>query len=120
MWRLGSGLPYRLPQPVSPGRRYRRSWVLTRDQLRSAFRQPHLRRARRVRARRDAMSAAASASAPYGSDKADDALGAFPAALADGHSADARSWRAHLAPYARPDSRRAAWCLATSVLPYLG
>ena len=37
-----------------------------------------------------------------------------------GRSADARSWRAHLAPYARPDSRRAAWCLVTSVVPYFG
>jgi omega-6 fatty acid desaturase (delta-12 desaturase) len=35
-------------------------------------------------------------------------------------SAEARWWREPLAAYARPDSRRAAWCLATSVLPYLG
>ena len=33
---------------------------------------------------------------------------------------DARSWRRQLAPYALPDSRRAALCLATSVVPYLG
>jgi acyl-lipid omega-6 desaturase (Delta-12 desaturase) len=33
---------------------------------------------------------------------------------------DARSWRKQLAPYARPDSRRAALCMATSVVPYLG
>ena len=39
---------------------------------------------------------------------------------ADGGSMDARSWRAELAPYAVPDSRRALLCLATSVLPYLG
>ncbi|MHB8532754.1 MAG: fatty acid desaturase [Solirubrobacteraceae bacterium] len=32
---------------------------------------------------------------------------------------DARRWREQLAPYAVPDSRRAALCLATSVLPYL-
>ncbi len=33
---------------------------------------------------------------------------------------DARAWRQVLAPYAKPDSRRAALCLATSVPPYLG
>lgn len=33
---------------------------------------------------------------------------------------DARYWREQLAPYARPDSRRAVLCLATSVVPYLG
>lgn len=32
---------------------------------------------------------------------------------------DARHWRKQLAPYARPDTRRALVCLATSVLPYL-
>jgi acyl-lipid omega-6 desaturase (Delta-12 desaturase) len=37
-----------------------------------------------------------------------------------GPSTDARSWREQLAPFARPDSRRAALSLATSVLPYLG
>jgi acyl-lipid omega-6 desaturase (Delta-12 desaturase) len=31
---------------------------------------------------------------------------------------DARPWREQLAPFARPDSRRAALSLATSVLPY--
>jgi acyl-lipid omega-6 desaturase (Delta-12 desaturase) len=35
-------------------------------------------------------------------------------------SLDAHSWRAQLAPYAVPSSRRAAVCLATSVVPYLG
>jgi acyl-lipid omega-6 desaturase (Delta-12 desaturase) len=41
--------------------------------------------------------------------------------LAGGGSAmDARLWREQLAPYALPDSRRAALCLATSVVPYLG
>lgn len=38
---------------------------------------------------------------------------------ATGRSADARSWREQLSPYAVPDGRRAAFCLATSVLPYL-
>ncbi len=33
---------------------------------------------------------------------------------------DPRQWRDRLAPYAQPDPRRAAWCLATSVAPYLG
>ncbi len=33
---------------------------------------------------------------------------------------DARAWREVLAPYAKPDSRRAAVCLASSVPPYLG
>jgi acyl-lipid omega-6 desaturase (Delta-12 desaturase) len=33
---------------------------------------------------------------------------------------DARSWREQLRPYAQPHSRRAAVCLATSVVPYLG
>jgi acyl-lipid omega-6 desaturase (Delta-12 desaturase) len=33
---------------------------------------------------------------------------------------DARAWRDVLAPYAKPDSRRAALCLASSVPPYLG
>jgi omega-6 fatty acid desaturase (delta-12 desaturase) len=35
-------------------------------------------------------------------------------------TADARSLREQLAPYARPGSWRAAACLATSVVPYLG
>ena len=34
-------------------------------------------------------------------------------------SMDARGWREQLRPYAAPDSRRAALCLATSVVPYL-
>ena len=42
------------------------------------------------------------------------------AAVARGRGNEARSWREQLAPYARPDSRRAALCLATSVAPYLG
>jgi omega-6 fatty acid desaturase (delta-12 desaturase) len=33
---------------------------------------------------------------------------------------DPRKWRDLLAPYARPDGRRAALCLATSVAPYVG
>jgi acyl-lipid omega-6 desaturase (Delta-12 desaturase) len=33
---------------------------------------------------------------------------------------DHAAWRERLAPYARPDRRRAVLCLATSVLPYLG
>ena len=37
-----------------------------------------------------------------------------------GHSADARRWREQLSPYAVPHSGRAALCLATSVVPYLG
>jgi acyl-lipid omega-6 desaturase (Delta-12 desaturase) len=42
------------------------------------------------------------------------------AAPASGASAmHARAWRELLAPYAAPDSRRAALCLATSVPPYL-
>ncbi len=36
------------------------------------------------------------------------------------HAIDARLWRERLAPYALPDWRRAALCLATSVVPYLG
>jgi omega-6 fatty acid desaturase (delta-12 desaturase) len=32
---------------------------------------------------------------------------------------NARHWRKQLAPYARPDTRRALVCIATSVLPYL-
>jgi acyl-lipid omega-6 desaturase (Delta-12 desaturase) len=35
-------------------------------------------------------------------------------------SEDLRSWRERLAPYARADDRRACFCLATSVVPYLG
>jgi acyl-lipid omega-6 desaturase (Delta-12 desaturase) len=35
-------------------------------------------------------------------------------------STDPRLWRDRLAPYARPNHGRAAWCLATSVVPYLG
>ncbi len=42
------------------------------------------------------------------------------ARLACGRGEDARSWREQLAPFALPDSRRAALSLATSVLPYLG
>ncbi|HTZ87043.1 MAG TPA: fatty acid desaturase [Solirubrobacteraceae bacterium] len=41
------------------------------------------------------------------------------APTAEGHSADVRWWREQLAPYALPNTRRAAWCLATSVVPYL-
>jgi omega-6 fatty acid desaturase (delta-12 desaturase) len=37
-----------------------------------------------------------------------------------GSNADARRWREQLAEYAVPDSRRAALCVATSVVPYLG
>ena len=36
-----------------------------------------------------------------------------------GSSMDARRWREQLSAYAVPDSRRAALCLATSVVPYL-
>jgi acyl-lipid omega-6 desaturase (Delta-12 desaturase) len=35
-------------------------------------------------------------------------------------AASARHWRNQLAPYARPDTRRALGCVATSVLPYVG
>jgi omega-6 fatty acid desaturase (delta-12 desaturase) len=35
-------------------------------------------------------------------------------------AAEAQSWQEHLAPFARPHSRRAALSLATSVAPYLG
>ena len=45
--------------------------------------------------------------------------GGEPAALA-GDCADARRWREQLSPYAVPHSGRAALCLLTSVLPYLG
>ncbi len=41
-----------------------------------------------------------------------------PAAAGAGRGA--RFWREQLAPFARPDTRRAAVSLATSVLPYLG
>jgi omega-6 fatty acid desaturase (delta-12 desaturase) len=43
-----------------------------------------------------------------------------PGAPAERGALDARSCRDQLAPYARPDARRAALCLATSVVPYLG
>jgi acyl-lipid omega-6 desaturase (Delta-12 desaturase) len=42
------------------------------------------------------------------------------ATRAGGQTMDARSWRDQLGPYALPDSRRAAVCVATSVVPYLG
>jgi omega-6 fatty acid desaturase (delta-12 desaturase) len=35
------------------------------------------------------------------------------------HRGEARAWREQLAPYARPDTRRALLCVATSVVPYL-
>jgi len=66
------------------------------------------------------MSATLGARAPESSSEDDDAaVGEAPAAAPAGRSADARTWRAQLAPYARPDWRRSALCLATSVLPYL-
>ncbi|HYB23405.1 MAG TPA: fatty acid desaturase [Solirubrobacteraceae bacterium] len=37
-----------------------------------------------------------------------------------GRAGEARLWREQLAPFALPDSRRAALSLATSLLPYLG
>jgi omega-6 fatty acid desaturase (delta-12 desaturase) len=63
------------------------------------------------------MSAAAVRNA--GSRRVDEQGGPHPGAPA-GCSANARSLRAQLAPYALPDSRRAAVSLATSVVPYLG
>jgi acyl-lipid omega-6 desaturase (Delta-12 desaturase) len=59
-----------------------------------------------------------------GVDSMSSASGA-PAALADRSAgqeqeADLRLWRERLAPYARPDGRRALLCLGTSVVPYLG
>jgi len=36
-----------------------------------------------------------------------------------GRGAGARYWREQLDPYAKPDTRRASLCLATSVVPYL-
>ncbi|HXA55322.1 MAG TPA: fatty acid desaturase [Solirubrobacteraceae bacterium] len=42
------------------------------------------------------------------------------ATQAGGQRMDARWWREQLRPYARPDARRAAVCVATSVVPYLG
>ncbi len=36
------------------------------------------------------------------------------------HSSEARRWREQLSPYAVPHSGRAALCLVTSVVPYLG
>ncbi|HUA75783.1 MAG TPA: fatty acid desaturase [Solirubrobacteraceae bacterium] len=53
----------------------------------------------------------------------DRVAGDRPGAVGQAQSAvagDARSWREQLAPYAQPDSRRALWCVATSVIPYLG
>ena len=44
---------------------------------------------------------------------------ALPSHAADS-TADAHSWRAELAPYARPDTPRALLCLATSVVPFVG
>jgi len=37
----------------------------------------------------------------------------------DGKQAEARAWRAQLAPYAQPHPGRALLCLATSVLPFI-
>jgi len=45
-------------------------------------------------------------------------MSAAPTATA-GTSAEARSWRERLSPFAQPDTRRAALSLATSVVPYL-
>jgi acyl-lipid omega-6 desaturase (Delta-12 desaturase) len=63
-----------------------------------------------------------SASPPAGTSTADGAGAAGGAKAPQGSSAamDARSAREQIAPYALPDSRRAALCLATSVVPYLG
>ncbi len=38
---------------------------------------------------------------------------------AAGRRGEGREWREQLAPYARPDTRRALVCVATSVVPYL-
>jgi acyl-lipid omega-6 desaturase (Delta-12 desaturase) len=60
---------------------------------------------------------------PAGASTADTGLSPGPDATADGERTDAhdaRSWRDLLAPYARPDGRRATLCLATSVAPYVG
>jgi omega-6 fatty acid desaturase (delta-12 desaturase) len=58
-----------------------------------------------------------------GASTADSGLPPGPDATADGERTDAhdaRRWRDLLAPYARPDGRRATLCLATSVVPYVG
>ncbi len=65
------------------------------------------------------MSAAVGARAPDGSEEEGGEHLLATTTPPAGRSADARTWRAQLAPYARPDSRRAAWCLATSVVPYV-
>ena len=52
-----------------------------------------------------------------GEDDASPCVGASPA---EGRGIDARSWREQLVPYAVPDTRRAALCLGTSVIPYIG
>jgi acyl-lipid omega-6 desaturase (Delta-12 desaturase) len=60
------------------------------------------------------------ASSPGGEEEGGARRAAAPVAPSGGRSMDARSWREQLAPYALPNSRRAALCLATSVCPYLG
>jgi omega-6 fatty acid desaturase (delta-12 desaturase) len=45
--------------------------------------------------------------------------GAEGGAGSPSHSSEARSWREQLAPYAAPHVGRAAFCLATSVVPYI-
>jgi omega-6 fatty acid desaturase (delta-12 desaturase) len=66
------------------------------------------------------MSARGLAVASGLSGEAGDMPAGAEAARAEAGSHDARSWREQLAPYALPDSRRALFCVATSVVPYLG
>jgi len=63
-----------------------------------------------------ASAPAARASHDPGREASNDTASAVP--VDDGM--DARGLRQHLSPYAVPHSRRAAVCLATSVVPYLG
>ena len=65
------------------------------------------------------MSAAPTPSVRASTGDGDRVTGRSAGATA-GRSMDARCWREQLSGYAVPDSRRAALCLATSVVPYLG
>ena len=71
----------------------------------------------------DSVMSAAYARAAFATDdgsKGAEGPGGSEATPAGGRAMDAHSWREQLAQYALPDSRRAALCLATSVVPYLG
>jgi len=58
--------------------------------------------------------------AMLGRDEPDEAARDSEAPAEAPHSMHARAWREQLSAYAVPDTRRAALCLATSIVPYLG